>query len=458
MRWTKLRTVRARLTLLHVATTLLVLVLYAAAVYTLVRFNVSNALDARLRGDFSWATSMAQQQADGSLVWWDGDENFDSPWLQVWSQEGESVFRTTLATRLPVPASEGLARRPDGRIVSVSTPTQPFRILTDEVTISDRPLVIQVGWSEAAMQQELRELFLVLVLGLPLSVAVAGLGGYWLARDALDPINRMAERARSITAERLGERLPVENPKDELGRLASVFNTTLARLESSFEQMRRFTAHVSHELRTPLTAIRSVGEVGLREARDEDAYRAVIGNMLEDADKLRGLVERLLLLSKGDTGQIKLSAQTIDLVELSRGVAVHLSVLAEEKEQSLTVDGVETCRCVGDRLVVRQALINLVDNAIKYTPRGGRIQMHVSEDAEHVVVEVRDTGPGIPEAVQHRIFDRFWRGASDQSAASTGAGLGLALAKWAVEAHYGDLTYENADGGGSVFRVTLPKS
>ena len=373
-RWAKLRTVRARLTLLHVGTSLLVLVVYATAVYALVRFNVSNALDARLRGDFSWATSMAQQQPDGTLIWWDGDENFDSPWLQVWGRDGESIFRTTLATRLPVPASEGLALRPDGRIVSVPTPTQPFRILTDEVTISDRPLVIQVGWSEAAMQQELRELFLVLVLGLPLSVAAAGLGGYWLARDALAPINRMAERARSITADRLGERLPVENPRDELGRLAAVFNTTLARLESSFEQMRRFTAHVSHELRTPLTAIRSVGEVGLREARDEDAYRAVIGDMLEDADKLRGLVERLLLLSKGDTGQIKLSAESINLGELARGVSTHLSVLAEEKDQSLTVDCVGTCRCVGDRLVVRQALINLVDNAIKYTPHSGRVR------------------------------------------------------------------------------------
>ena len=457
-RWPRLRTVRARLTLLHVAAMLAVLVVYAAAVYLLVRFNVSNALDERIRGDFSWATSMAEQQTDGTLVWWDGDENFESPWLQVWNQEGQPVFRTTTAKRVPVPASEALVRRPDGRIISVPTPTQPFRILTDEVTISERPLVIQVGWSEAAMQQELRELFLVLVLGLPLSVAAAGLVGYWLARGALAPIDRMAERARSITADRLGERLPVENTRDELGRLASVFNKTLARLESSFEQMRRFTAHVSHELRTPLTAIRSVGEVGLRESRDAEGYRTVIGNMLEDADKLRGLVERLLLLSKGDTGQIKLSAESIDLCELSRGVSTHLSVLAEERNQSLTVDCEGTCRCVGDRLVLRQALINLADNAIKYTPAGGRIRIQLSEQTEHVVIDVSDTGPGIPEGLQHRIFDRFWRGEPDQSAASTGAGLGLALAKWAVEANYGELAYASAAGGGSVFRITLPKA
>lgn len=457
-RWLRLRTVRARLTLLHVAAMLTVLVVYAAAVYLLVRFNVSNALDERIRGDFSWATSMAEQETDGTLVWWDGDENFESPWLQVWNQKGQSVFRTTTAKRVPIPASEALIRRPNSQIMTVPTPTDPFRILTDEVTISERPLVIQVGWSEAAMQQELRELFLVLVLGLPLSVAAAGLVGYWLARGALAPIDRMAERARSITAERLGERLPVENPRDELGKLASVFNKTLARLESSFEQMRRFTAHVSHELRTPLTAIRSVGEVGLREASDAESYRTVIGNMLEDADKLRGLVERLLLLSKGDTGQIKLSAESIDLCKLSRGVSNHLSVLAEEKDQSLTVNCSGSCRCVGDRLVLRQSLINLVDNAIKYTPAGGRIHVQVSERVEHVVLEVRDTGPGIPETLQHRIFDRFWRGESDQSRPSPGSGLGLALAKWAVEANYGELAYLNAAGGGSVFQITLPKT
>lgn len=137
-----MRTVRARLTLLHVAAMLLVLGVYAATVYTLVRFNVSNALDERLRGDFQWATSMVEQQPDGTLVWWDGEENFESPWLQVWSQDGQSVFSTTLASRFPVPASETLTRHPDDRIVSVTTPTERFLILTDEVTISERPLVI----------------------------------------------------------------------------------------------------------------------------------------------------------------------------------------------------------------------------------------------------------------------------------------------------------------------------
>ena len=308
------------------------------------------------------------------------------------------------------------------------------------------------------MRQELRELLLVLLLGLPLSVVAAGLGGYWLARGALSPVNRMAERARAITAERLGERLPVDNPADELGRLALVFNGTLSRLESSFEQMRRFTSDVSHELRTPLTAIRSVGEIGLREPRDEAAYREIIGSMLEDSHRLSGLVERLLALSRADTGGVKLSPEAIDLGELAENVTTHLAVLAEEKQQSVTVDRVGAPWCIGDRLVLRQALINLVDNAIKYAPAGGRIRVRVADEADGATLEVSDTGPGILPERQHRIFDRFYRGAHDHSGESTGVGLGLAIAKWAVEANLGTLSYEPAEGGGAAFRITLPRS
>ena len=225
------------------------------------------------------------------------------------------------------------------------------------------------------MRRELGQLVLLFVFGLPLGVAAAGLGGYSLARRALAPVDRMAERARYITAERLSDRLPVDNPNDELGRLASVFNDTLGRLESSFEQMRRFTADVSHELRTPLTAIRSVGEVGLRGQRDEHAYRGIIGSMLEEVDRLACLVDRLLAFSRAETGQARLSVESIDLGELADEVAAHLGVLAEEKKQALTVEHLGAPRCLGDRVVLRQALINLVDNAIKYTPVAGQIRI-----------------------------------------------------------------------------------
>jgi heavy metal sensor kinase len=316
-------------------------------------------------------------------------------------------------------------------------------------------VVIQVGRSEISLRQQLGDLLFVLLLGLPLGVVAAGLGGYTLARRALAPVNRMAERARSITAERLKDRLPVDNPNDELGRLASVFNETLTRLEYSFDQMGRFTADASHELRTPLTAIRTVGEVGLRGKRDETAYREIIGSMLEEVDRLSLLVDRLLTLSRADTGQEKLSIDVIDLGELADEVADQLSVLAEDKKQSITVQHSANPRWMGDPVVLRQALLNLVDNAIKYTPEGGRISIRVAQSGAGATIDVIDTGPGIPSELQRRIFDRFYRVEESRSREKGGTGLGLSIAKSAVEANGGHLTLEPATAG-SMFRITLP--
>lgn len=306
------------------------------------------------------------------------------------------------------------------------------------------------------MRHDLRDLGLILVLGLPLGVAAAGLGGYSLARRALAPVDRMAERARSITAERLSDRLPIDHPNDELGRLASVFNDTLGRLESSFDQMRRFTADVSHEIRTPLTAIRTVGEVGLRERRGEASYRGIIGSMLEEADRLSSLVDRLLSLSRAETGLATLTIEVVDLCALAEDVAAELGVLAEEKQQSLTIESRDRPLWLADRVVLRQSLINLVDNAIKHSPIGGEIRIGVADTDGPAIIDVSDSGPGIPTELQTRIFDRFYRGSGSRPGNSRGIGLGLAIAKCAVEANGGYLSLVKADEGGSTFRITLP--
>ena len=453
-RWAPDR-LRVRLTLWSVAVTVFVLSVYAAGVFFLVQRNASSALDERLRSDFRWATEMAEQRADGSLAWFDGDEwSEESPWLQVWSADGELVYQTAVARRLPVPESQALALRASNLVVTVPTTTDPFRMLAGAATVGNRPVVVQVGRSEALMRRELRELALVLLLGLPLSVLAAAVGGYSLARRALAPVDGMVDRARAVTAANLSDRLPIDNPNDELGRLASVFNTMLGRLESSFEQMRSFAADVSHELRTPLTAIRSVGEVALREPRDDVSYRATIGSMLEDVDRLTRLTERLLLLCRADSGQLTLSLETVDLRALADDVTGQLGVLAEEKQQSMTIehDGRPTCQA--DQVVLRQAVVNLVDNAIKFTPTGGSISVRAAETDGQATLEVRDTGPGIPSERQPRMFERFERGGRPDGTA--GVGLGLAIAKWAVEANLGHLSYEHPRGEGSVFRMSFP--
>lgn len=457
-RWRPARSLRLSLTLWHVAAMFVVLGLYAATVFTVVSRNASEDVDDRLRGDFRWAAEMVEQNPDGSLVWFEGDDGTgDTPWLQVWSPRGEVLVRSRFAEQMPIPDSRSLASLANGRIVSVPAGGLTFRVLSNHSRIGNRLVVIQVARSEAMLRQWLRQLTLILVLGLPLGIAVAGLAGYSLARRALAPVDRMADRARSITAERLGERLPIDNPSDELGRLASVFNDTLGRLESAFDQMRRFTADVSHQLRTPLAAIRSVGEVGLSGRRSESAYRGVIASMLEEVDRLSALIDRLLAFSRAEAGMAKLSIELVDLHVLATGVVQHLGVLAEEKRQTIVLERDGTPQCLADRTVLRHAVTNLVDNAIKYAPAEGRIVVRVEDRGARVVLSVSDDGPGVSPEARARLFNRFHRGSEHVANGTGGSGLGLAIAKWAVEAHGGTLSLEEDPRApsGCTFTVAL---
>jgi heavy metal sensor kinase len=463
-RWWRSHTVRVRLTLWYVAAMILVLGAYVFVVYAFVSRNSLQNLDQQLRRDSQWTAATVDVDADGQVIppaeptLTTGEEEL--PWVQLWTGDGRLLlFQSNEAQRRRVPDSSMLMGLPeDERGVfasfAVEDETAPMRVFSRRLRIREQAFILQVGRSEASMRQDLRVLAVILLLGLPIAVAIAGLGGYGLARRALMPIERMTDRARHITAERLSDRLPVHNPDDEMGRLAAVFNETLARLEGSFEQMRRFTADVSHELRTPLTAIRSVGEVGLRGHRDEQAYRLIIGSMLEESDRLASLVDRLLAISRAESSPARGPREVLNLTQLAEEVAAHLGVLAEEKGQAITVSSPAPVYAMGDRVGLRQALINLVDNAIKFTPPGGAIQLIVADAAHRAVVDVVDSGPGIPLEARDRIFDRFFRADSLEK----GTGLGLSIAKGAVDSSGGRLTLEQSGLGGSTFRISLPKS
>ena len=294
-------------------------------------------------------------------------------------------------------------------------------------------------------------------LGIPLAVGVAAFGGFRLAQRALSPVDRLNTHARAITANRLSDRLPVENPHDEIGQLASAFNETLARLERSFVQMRRFTADASHEMRTPLTAIKTVGETGLREGQDEGGYREVIGSMLEEVDRLTQMIDTMLL-SRADGGTVPVALAPTDLAGLARDVVAQLAVLAEEKEQTLRIDAAAPVVVRADALILRMAITNLVDNAIRYSPLRGTVVVRVDADAAEARVGVSDTGPGIAPVHHDRLFDRFYRVDSARSRQGGGAGLGLAIAQWATHIHHGRLTVVSREGAGSAFTIALPFS
>jgi heavy metal sensor kinase len=453
------RSLRFRLTLFYAGAMVVVLAVYATLIFYFVSHNMSQFLDNQLKSDFDWALDMMHHDPHGEVIPSDYKETGegDSPWLQVLSPAGELVSASPEALRHPIPGSNKLAAETEEKIVHVAKLNPPWRIMSGKSMFGSRELVVQVARPVTPIQEDLRYFLYLLFLGLPFCILLSGLGGYVLARRALGPMDRMAEQARRITATRMSDRLPVDNPNDELGRLSTVFNDTLSRLQSSFDQMRRFTSDASHELRTPLTAIRSVGEVGLREKRGEGEYREIIGSMLEEVDSLSRLVDRLLLLSRAETGDAMLTREDVNLTALVEDVVAQLDVLAEEKQQSIGIEAGTAAHWTGDRMVLRQALINLVDNAIKYTQSGGRIVIRVAELGKNKVIDVVDNGPGIPEELRSRVFDRFYRVDKSRSRENGGTGLGLAIAKSAVEVQGGTLSLEPSGGGtGSVFRITLP--
>jgi heavy metal sensor kinase len=332
-----------------------------------------------------------------------------------------------------------------------------LRVAAELRQVAGVPVLVRAARSEGGVRHEIRELLVVQAIGLPLGVALAALGGYLLARRALGPVSRMAARARGISAERLGERLAVENPADELGQLAATFNATFARIERSFEQLRRFTADASHELRTPLTALRSVGEVGLQERPDDKLFADVVGSMLEEVDALTRLVDTLLALSRADAGQVHLAHEPLDLAALARDAAQHLEDLADDRGQQVSVEAPATpIQALGDRPVLRQAVINILDNAIKYSPSGTAIGVTVGADASSAWIAVSDEGPGISPEDRERVFERFYRVDKARSREQGGTGLGLSLAKWGVESHGGRIELTSELGRGSTFRVVLP--
>jgi heavy metal sensor kinase len=422
--------VRTRLTLWHAGALTLIICVFAVGVLLFVRARLYRTLDEQIREDLATIDKVYR------------DEKGDL---------GELAVRMGI-TRFEVAEGPTVIYRTAGWPPAETT---PFR----KGTIADAVHRISAARDETAVRQTLWTLAVILATGIPCAIGMAIAGGYLLAGRMLMPVGTMAEMARRITAESLSARLPVMNPGDEFGRLASVFNETLSRLDAAFEQLRRFTADASHELRTPLTAIRSVGEVALQQSLTAESYREVIGSMLEEVDRLTRLVENLLLLTRAEAGRIPLTRTVVDLGDLVAGVSDSLRILAEEKNQALTVEVAGRVAVVCDATVLRQGITNLLYNAIKYTPHMGLIRVGAkSTAAGDAMIEVQDTGPGIPAAHRQQVFERFYRVDHARSRDTGGSGLGLAIARWAVEANGGRIELESEEGRGTVFRVVLPHS
>ena len=417
--------IRWRLALLNAGVLAAVLAIFSAGVFLFVRGRMSAQLDARVESELNTVAEIAEHTPAG---------------LRDLESHG-------VAARFAVMAGSEVVYR--------STAWEPVgRVRSREVEVRGRRATVTVAVDDGPFRDAVRTLGIVMAAGFPIAVALSLIGAYGLAGRMLAPVGAMASKAREISANRLSERLPVVDAKDELGRLATVVNETLARLEASFEQLRRFTADASHELRTPLTAIRSVGEVALQSPRDAAFYRDVVGSMLEEVDRLSRLVESLLLLTRAEAGAMKPKPERFDLGEAARATAETLRVLADEKGQSLAFEAEPGVLVQADPALVKQAALNLLDNAIKYTPSKGAVHVRVRRSGPSALVEVVDSGPGIPPEHRARIFERFYR-IDPSRTGDSGSGLGLAIAQWAIEANGGRIEVES-NGAGSTFRIVLP--
>jgi heavy metal sensor kinase len=295
---------------------------------------------------------------------------------------------------------------------------------------------------------------------IPIAVLLASVGGYFLARKSLAPVVAMSHQAERIGAANLHDRLHVKNDKDELGHLASSFNQLLERVDQSFERQRRFMSDASHELRTPAAILRGESEVALsRTERPAEEYRESLGVLHAEAQRLTHIVEDLFTLTRADAGQYPLEPRDFYLDELVADCTHATRTLALAKRISLTSEVPEELPIRADEGLLRRMILNLLDNAIKYTPAGGRIVVTCRRIDSEYELSVTDTGQGIPAELQQRIFERFFRADNARTHAETdggGAGLGLSIARWIAEAHQGRLVLARSDSSGSTFAAFLP--
>ena len=311
----------------------------------------------------------------------------------------------------------------------------------------DRAALRNVGWA-----------FVSLVL-VTLLAAVAG--GYALARRTLAPIANISRQAAAIGAADLSPRVPVANPDDDLGALAGVINDLLQRLQQAFAAQREFMADASHELRTPLAIVRNEANIALSlPDRPGGEYREALRIVERESERLSALVEDLFLLARADGAGQPLRSEPIYLDDLLRDVARATRSLTERRGVRLALDAVNDAEFVGDAALLRRAVLNVVDNAIKHAHEGGYVRLTMSREVQHWTIRVADDGVGIPDDQRERLFERFYRGnaarTTQRETLTAGAGLGLPIARWIAEAHGGTLVLEVSGVGGSVFLLTLP--
>jgi heavy metal sensor kinase len=397
--------------------------------------------------------------------------------LQVSDARGEWVYRSSVMSDYGVPRApivplksreteiSGIpllefgraGERPRPRANDFQAPNMPLRVWNEEVQAAREPYIVQVAAEMDDYYGALRHFALLLFISIPLLLGCAAGGGYWISSRALAPVDQIAQTARTISAQNLSSRLVVPNTRDELRRLSETLNGMLERLESAFKRITQFTADASHELRTPVAVMRTQTELSLRRARSEEEYRDTISQVHAELERTSALIEQLMYLARADCGAETLHFAPTNVADVLSEACRQGGALAEAKQVEFQEDiSAEPVWMEGDASSLRRLFLILIDNAVKYTPANGRIDVSLRKSDGFAVAEVRDTGIGIAASDLPSVFERFYRADKARSRESGGVGLGLSIGRWIAEAHSGMIEVESSLGIGSVFRVRLP--
>jgi heavy metal sensor kinase len=464
------RSLRSRVTIWYVGLLAAALIVFGVLLYLALQHYLEASLENSLRADAKTIAAKFVADVETKGTAWLVDELADSyppesidHYVRVSrlspGQENPILFQTAairdLSGNVPAIASN-YAQGPHFRFVSAARDPKVVIYSLPFNSSSGTQYLIEAGVSNRPVEQLLRSFLKILLILTPLILLVAAIGGYLMMTQPLKPVVLLTEQAERIGTGQLGERLPVIPTGDELERLSHSLNRMISRLEDALDHNRRFSADVSHELRTPLTILRGELEhvIQLRNIRPEIVDS--VGSALEEIERLAKIVESLLAISHLDTGGAGIEFAAFDLQAMAKATADQMRLLADEKHISLRTDAAETVLAMGDQARIKQVLVNLLDNAIKYTGEGGHIVIEVAAQGLEAVLTVKDDGIGIPQEALPYVFQRFYRANKDRSRGISGAGLGLSIVEAICRAHGGSVSITSTERRGTAVEVRLP--